>query len=93
MTLPTPETPIDMAVVCRTCLVAVWQGNVSPDDGQVLLTAYADSAPGTVCPSKVDGCPHKAAEVAKRPQRLPVTVADLAAIKTRLDKIEAKAKP
>jgi hypothetical protein len=79
------------AVNCYTCHVNVWQGDVSPADGQVLLTAYADSVTGTVCPSKVDPCPNKAAAIAQRPTQ--VTAADLAAVKARLDKIEAKVKP
>jgi hypothetical protein len=71
--------------------VTVWQGNTPQGDGQVVLTAYADSVPGTACPSKIDPCPNKAAAIAARTP--PVTAADLAAIKTRLDKIEAKVKP
>jgi hypothetical protein len=81
------------AVNCYTCLVNIWQGDIAPDDGQTLLTAYADSTPGTVCPSKVDGCPHKTAAVAERPKRKPVVAGDLDDLRKRLDKLEAKVKP
>jgi hypothetical protein len=91
MTKPAAEQPIDFAIICRTCLVTVWQGNTPQGDGQVVLTAYADSVPGTVCPSKVDPCPNRAAALAARP--VPVTAADLVDVKKRLDKIEAKVKP
>jgi hypothetical protein len=57
----------------------------------VLLSAFADSATGTACFSKVDPCPNKSAAIAARP--VPVTAADLADVKKRLDKIEAKVKP
>jgi tetrahydromethanopterin S-methyltransferase subunit G len=39
----------------------------------------------------VDPCPNKAAAITGRP--VPVTAADLADVKKRLDKIEAKVKP
>jgi hypothetical protein len=80
------------AVNCYTCHVNVWQGDVSPADGQVLLTAYADSAAGAACPSKVDPCPNKTAEVAKRLDRVPAVVGDLKPLLARLAAIEAKVK-
>ena len=91
---PAPEVPISAAVICRICHVAVWQGNdpVEPD-GQVLLTAYADSVPGTACPSKVDGCPHKHAAVAERPKRRAATIGELDEVVKRLEKLEPKVKP
>jgi hypothetical protein len=55
------------------------------------MTTYADSVPGTACPSKIDPCPNKSAVVNARPAQ--VTAADIIAIKARLDKIEAKVKP
>jgi hypothetical protein len=64
-----------------------------PASTQVLLTAYADSAPGTACPSKVGPCPRKAAAIAARALLKPVAVADFAAVKTRLDKVGTKVKP
>lgn len=79
------------AVTCQTCAVQVWQGDIPPTDGQVLLTAFADSVPGAACPSKVANCPNKSAAIAARPA--PLTAADLADVKKRLDKIEAKVKP
>ncbi len=83
-----------MAVVCRTCLVAVWQGNepVEPD-GQVLLTAYADSAPGRECPSKVTDCPHKTAAVEAAKKRRPATLGDLETLRAQLTALEAKVRP
>jgi hypothetical protein len=80
------------SVTCRTCYRMMWQGDVAPADGQTLLTAYADSTQGTVCPSGVDGCPHKAAAIAAAKLLQPVTLADLTAVKGRLDKLEAKSK-
>lgn len=80
----------DFAVVCRTCLHTVYEGDTAPDDGQVLLTAYADSIPGTVCPSKIDPCPHKAAAIAAAQLLKPASQGDLAAIKTRIAAVEAK---
>jgi hypothetical protein len=85
--------PIAFAVNCYTCRVNVWKGNDAPDDGQVLLTAFADSVAGSACPSKVDPCPHKAAAIAAARLLQPVTMADLAAVKGRLDKLEVKIKP
>lgn len=79
------------AVNCYTCRVNVWQGDeLVEQDGQVLLTAYADSVAGTVCPSRVDGCPHKTAVVAERPKRRFVTVAELDAVVRRLEKLEPR---
>jgi hypothetical protein len=56
----------------------------------VLLTAYADSAPGTACPSKVDGCPHKTAAVTEKGKHRGATLDDLDDLRKRLDKLEAK---
>lgn len=74
-------------VHCYTCLIRIYEGDTPPDDGQVLLTAYADSTPGTACPSKVDRCPHKTAAINTAKQREP------AALLARLVALEAKAKP
>ena len=90
---PVAEVGTACAVTCQTCAVQVWQGDIPPDDGQVLLSAYADSAPGTVCPSKVEGCPNKTAAVAERPKHKPVVAGDLDDLRKRLDKLEAKVKP
>jgi hypothetical protein len=92
MSEPTPDPGTSMAVICHTCGFTVWRGNALVEqDGQTLLTAYADSVAGTVCPSKVDPCPNKSPAIAARP--VPVTAADLAGVKKRLDAIEAKVKP
>lgn len=63
------------------------------EDGQVLLTAYADSVPGTVCPSKVQGCPHKTLTIQEAQSRKPVTRAELVEVKARLDRLEPKVRP
>lgn len=76
------------AVVCRTCFKNVHEGDTSPEDGQVLLTAFADSIAGTACPSGRTDCPHKATAIVARAQTLPATVADIASVKGRLDKLE-----
>jgi len=81
------------AVTCHTCYRKIWEGDIAPADGQPILTAYAEQAAGTACPSKVDPCPHKTAEVAKRALAVPATLGDLATIKTRLSAVEAKVKP
>jgi hypothetical protein len=80
------------AVICRTCLHNVYEGDAQPADGQLLLTAFADSVTGTACPSGIATCPHKSAALTARAQLAPATVADLAAVKARLDKVE-KIKP
>lgn len=72
------------AVVCRTCFHNVYEADTPPVDGQVLLTAYADSVPGTACPTPVDPCPHKSAAIAVERRQRP------AAILARLAVIEAK---
>jgi hypothetical protein len=84
------ETPIDYAVICRTCLVVVWQGNVAPDDGQPLLTAHAESVPGPACPSKVATCPHKTAARAEAAKRKPATLKDISDLQTRVAQLETK---
>jgi hypothetical protein len=76
------------AVTCQTCKVQVWQGDIPPADGQVLVTAYADSVPGTACPSKVDPCPNKSAAVAAAVATEKRTRP--AAILARIASIEAK---
>jgi hypothetical protein len=75
------------AVTCQACLVKVWEGDVPPADGQVLLTNYAESTPGNACPSKVAGCPNKTAAVVDTKQWQP------AKILARLAALEAKVKP
>lgn len=90
MTTPVEE-PLAMAVVCRTCAFIVWQGNETVEpDGQALLTAYADSIPGTVCPSKVDPCPHKAAARAAAATQRPVKQAELDILKSRIAALEGR---
>lgn len=53
MSKPIKDEGTSFAVICHTCGVNVWQGNDPPADGQVLLTAFADSMPRPACPSKV----------------------------------------
>lgn len=77
----------DFAVVCRTCFRNVYEGNTAPADGQVLLTAFADSVTGTACPSKIDPCPHKTTVITAAKQQT------VSAILTRLAAVEAKVKP
>jgi hypothetical protein len=60
-------------VVISTTFPGLSPGQETRDDGQVLLTAYADSAPGTSCPSKVGGCPRWP----RGPKRKPVVAGDL----------------
>lgn len=79
------ETHADYAVVCRTCLRVVYEGNTQPADGQALLSQYADSTPGATCPSGVSACPNKTAAVNQARQQSP------AAILARLAALEAKA--
>jgi hypothetical protein len=82
------------AVTCQTCHVNVWKGDqLVEQDGQVLLSAYADSVPGTACPSKVADCPHKAAAVAERPKRRAATAGELDELRKRLEKLEPRVKP
>ena len=83
MTAP-PPVGTAMAVICHTCAVNVWQGDVAQGDGQVLLSAFADSVTGTACPSKVDPCPNKTVAVAAAKKTLP------AAVLARIAAIEAK---
>lgn len=85
------------AVTCYTCSTQVWQGAEPVEtDGQALLTAYADSTPGPACPSGRIGCPHKAAAIAlaleEAAKRRPVTSSELAEVKSRLEKLEPKAR-
>lgn len=75
------------AVTCYTCFVKIWEGDTPPIDGQVALTTYADSTPGTACPSKIANCPNKTAVVADITQKQAVTRRDLAVL---VAKIEAK---
>jgi hypothetical protein len=75
------------AVVCRTCLRNVYEGDTSPDDGQTLLTAFADSVTGAACPSGVATCPNKTAAMTTARQQT------VAAILARLAAIEAKVRP
>lgn len=75
------------AVVCRTCLRNVYEGDTQPDDGQTLLTAYADSKSGSTCPSGVANCPNKTAAVNVAKQQAP------AALLARIAALEAKVKP
>lgn len=95
MTAPRlPPEPSAYAVACRTCQVTVWQGNeLVETDGQVLLTAYADSTPGPRCPSGVAACPHTTAAVADRARSRPATVADLDDIRDRIDRLERGGPP
>lgn len=85
-----PPVGTAMAVICHTCAVNVWQGNIAPTDGQVLLSAFADSVAGTACPSKVDPCPNKTAAITAAQQLRSVTKAELAALIAR---IQAKVGP
>jgi hypothetical protein len=82
-----PKDPIGtaLAVNCYTCRVNIWQGDVAPADGQVLLTAYSDSTPGTACPSKVDPYPHKTTAIAAAQVLKSATRADLAAMVARIE--------
>jgi hypothetical protein len=76
------------AVTCQVCAVKVWQGDIPPSDGQVLLTAYAESKQGTACPSGRVDCPNKTAAIAAQVLLKPVTMADFTSVKGRLDKLE-----
>ncbi len=78
------------AVTCQTCHVKVWEGDQAPEDGQTVLSAYADSAAGNACPSKVDPCPNKSAAAAERAKRKPATLGDLDDLKKRLAVLEAR---
>lgn len=75
------------AVICRTCTRNVYEGDTAPDDGQTLLTAFAESVPGTTCPSGIATCPHKTAAINAGRQQT------ISAILTRLAAIEAKVRP
>lgn len=77
----------DYAVICRTCERNVYEGDTSPEDGQVYLTAFADSVAGTACPSGRVNCPHKSAAVTKAKDQTT------AALLARIEKLEAKVKP
>lgn len=90
MSKPIKDEGTSFAVICHTCGVNVWQGNDPPADGQVLLTAFADSIPRPACPSGRVDCPHKAVEVAKKPKRRNATVADLDVLAERIAKLEKK---
>lgn len=82
-----------MAVICHTCAVNVWQGDVAQGDGQVLLSAFADSVTGTACPSKIDPCPNKSTAVTAAKKVLPdALLARIAAIEAKLGILPA-AKP
>lgn len=93
MTSPSSEIPLDYAVNCYTCGQTIWQGNEPQGDGQVILTAYADSISGPACPSGISPCPHKAASLAVIAKLQAPTIKDLEAIAARLAKVEAKVKP
>jgi hypothetical protein len=75
------------SVTCRTCAKNVYEADDPPADGQTLLTAFADSVPGTTCPSGVATCPHKTVAVNTGRQQT------IAAILIRLAAIEAKVRP
>lgn len=84
MTAP-PPVGTAYAVNCYTCHVNVWQGDVITADGQVLISAFADSTPGTACPSKVDPCPNKTAAVTSARKATPTALlARIAAIEAKL---------
>ena len=73
------------AVICRTCLRNVYEGDTQPADGQVLLTAYADSKAGTACPSGVSSCPNKTSAVnAAKQQTIPALLARIAALEAKV---------
>lgn len=75
------------AVICRTCQRNVYEGDTQPEDGQVLLTQYAESASGKACPSGVVNCPNKSAAInAAKQQTIPGLLARIAVL-------EAKIKP
>lgn len=73
------------SVNCMTCHVNVYEGDTQPKDGQPLLTTFAESVPGTACPSKVDPCPNKSAVINQAPQRAAVTKGDLASLVARIE--------
>lgn len=84
--------PEHYAIHCYTCFVKVREGTYADDappiDGQVVLTAYADSVPGDTCPSGVAGCPHKAVAVAERAKHRPATLADVELLTARVGALE-----
>jgi hypothetical protein len=84
------DTASPYAVMCYTCHVVVWKGDSPLADGQAELTRYAESTPGTACPSKVDPCPHKTAALAAAALLRPATLGDLASVKKRLDTLESR---
>lgn len=91
MSNPIKDESTSFAVICHTCGVNVWQGNeLVEQDGQVLLTAFADSVPGPACPSKVNLCPHKAAVLTEQARHKAVTAKDLELLEMRLAKLEKK---
>lgn len=74
------------AVVCRTCQHNVYEGDTSPDDGQVLLTQYAESTPGAKCPSGHTDCPNKTAAVnSSKQQAIPALLARIAALEAKVN--------
>lgn len=97
---PPAPPPNGYAVTCYTCYRNIWEGAGPPADGRAELTKYAESIPGTACPSGVATCPNKTAAIAAAAQLRPATVGDLSSVRSRLDdigtrlgKIEAKLPP
>ncbi|MGH8573235.1 MAG: hypothetical protein ACREX8_11770 [Gammaproteobacteria bacterium] len=91
MSDPVRDPGTSYAVICHTCGVNVWQGDeLLEEDGQVLLTVFAESVSGTGCPSKVDSCPHKTAALENAQLSRPVRLAELEALRARLATVEAK---
>ena len=72
------------AVICPTCHHSVYEADTPPDNGQVLLTQFAESTPGTTCPSGVPSCPNKTAALNNRKQR------NIDSILGRLTALEAR---
>lgn len=79
---PDPGAPY--VVSCRQCLVIVYGAETRPDDGQVLLTQYADIN------CKEATCPHKTPEIVKQKKGRPATVGELEALAARVEKLEPK---
>lgn len=74
------------AVVCRVCSKNLYEGDTQPADGQVLLTQYADSVPGSACPSGVATCPNKTSAVnAAKQQTIPALMARIAALEAKVN--------
>lgn len=74
------------AITCQDCLVCVWHGDdLVTDDGQEILTAYADST------CQRDACPHTTNALNTAPAGDPLALIE--ALQARLAALEAANPP